>query len=203
LGLLKNRDLDGVVKWVSSSRTALRTINALTYEQDDLICWRAIEAIGRAAACKSLPEARDLVRRQFWSMTEESGGCAWRAPEVIGEILANKPELIKEFGVILSSFFKEEPFEQGAHFAVAHTANLDKATYENITEELLLSLHEEDPFNRLHAVIALLATSKLGAADQELIEKLRTDQTGVAVYDFEAGGFKDRSTADIFEEIEI
>jgi len=203
LGFLKNRDLDGVVQWANSSRAALRILNAFTFESDDLIRWRAIEAIGKAVAGKTLPDARDLVRRQFWTMTEESGGTAWHAPEVIGEILANKPGLIKEFGIMLSSFFKEEPFERGVHWAVARTAHLDQATYQEITEALLLSLKEEDPFIRIHAVMILMALGRVGEADQGLIDRLKTDQNPITVYDFITGDLKETSSAKMLKVIKV
>lgn len=197
MDLLRNRDLEGIVQWVDASRAGMRTLNALTFDQDPLTSWRAIEAIGRAAKDRKLSVARDLVRRQFWTMTEESGGTAWRAPEVIGEILFNQPDLIKEFGVILSSFFKEEPFERGAYWAVARTAPLAPDIYQEIVPELLSGLDEEDPFIRIQAVLALSALKKL----PDKIPPLKNHQDPVILYDVITGDLKEASLAEILANL--
>ena len=179
----------------------MRTLNGLTYHQDELIRWRAVEALGKVAGSRSLSAARDLVRRQFWTMTEESGGTAWRAPEVIGEILANHPDLIKEFGVILSSYFKEEPFERGAYWAVARTIALNPGVFQEISEDLFAALEEDDPFIRYQALSALKTLGLLGDADQNLVDRLKDDPRTITLYDFSAGDLKEARPAELLEDI--
>jgi len=67
---------------------------SLLFDRDKVICFRASEALGKVAAMeadKDLEPVRDLLRRLFWMMNDESGNTCWYAPEAIGEILYNVP----------------------------------------------------------------------------------------------------------------
>ena len=64
--LLATRDLQGLRRWVRENRNPLRTLTALLYDDDRLICRRAVEALGIAAgleAGRNLENARRLVHR--------------------------------------------------------------------------------------------------------------------------------------------
>jgi hypothetical protein len=65
-----------------------------------LLAWRAVQAFGVAAQriAQTDPEyVRGHLRRQFWLLSDESGGIGWRAPELIGETLACCPGFFEEF----------------------------------------------------------------------------------------------------------
>jgi hypothetical protein len=80
-----------------------RTISTLvtfTYDEDPLVRWRALDALGRCAArlCESRTEMlKNLLRRLFWLMSDESGAVAWHAPEAIGEIVRSDPPKFADF----------------------------------------------------------------------------------------------------------
>lgn len=72
---------------------------------------RAVKAAGRLIADlaeENLEAGRVMIRRQLWNLTEESGACAFGAPELIGETLANSPPLAREFAPSLISLIMEE-----------------------------------------------------------------------------------------------
>ena len=115
--VLSNRDFKEIREWTVSERNPLRTLLSFTYDSDELMRRRAVEAIGLVAdhrARKNLEKVRDFIRRLLWLMNDESGGLARLAPEMIGEILVNVPSLIDEYGPLLFSFLQEEPFERGS-----------------------------------------------------------------------------------------
>ena len=133
--LLERRDTERLLDWAGSMRNPRRTLLSLTYDASELIRWRAIEAIGKVCAqdAASNPDkVRDFVRRLLWLMNDESGGLGWRSPEIIGEILVNVPDFIKEFGALLPAYLVEEPFEAGAHLALYRVAQIDSSPFVEI-----------------------------------------------------------------------
>ena len=87
--ILADRDFNAVAAWADSVRSPQRVLFSLALDADELIAWRAIEAIGKMAAIQAesdLEKIRDSVRRLLWLMNDESGGLGWRSPEMIGEI---------------------------------------------------------------------------------------------------------------------
>ena len=78
-------------------------------------------------------------------MNDESGGLGWHAPELIGEILVNVPDLIPEYANVLMSFLHEEPFERGTHCAVYRAASVEPKPFTERASELLDSLKDPDP----------------------------------------------------------
>jgi len=52
--------------------------------------------------------AGNMVKRYMWNLNEESGGCAWGAPEAMAEMLANHEGLCNEYGHLMVSFITPE-----------------------------------------------------------------------------------------------
>ena len=108
---LVNEDYDTIVKFAGHSNRVLSFLTALTYDEDPLICWRAVEAIGLAAArvADDDPElVRIHLRRMQWLLNDESGGIGWRFPEAMGEIIRNRPQQFAEFVPIVIALFDME-----------------------------------------------------------------------------------------------
>lgn len=186
--LLKTRDFDGLWEWADSMRNPQRTVLSLAFDQNELIRWRAIEAIGKLAARQAdldIEKTRDLIRRLFWLMNDESGGLGWHSPEMIAEILVNVPALIYEFSPLLVTYLREEPFERGTHFAIYRIASVDRKPFQGNAAELCESLRDSDPAIRGFAALALGAIR--AKSYRSAIEKLRGDRNEVRIYDFDAG----------------
>jgi hypothetical protein len=196
------RDLRAITDWARRDGRTTQMLVALLYEQDELLRWRAVEAIGRVAAviAEADPEPiRDLLRRLLWSMNDESGTLGWHSPEAIGEILVNVPPLIDEFGTLLPAFLWEEPFERGTHWAVARVARLRPDIYADRIDELMPSLEASDPYIRGCAVVAL---GLLGAEPTvATATALRNDRAAVRLYDFESGQMREVSVAKLVKEV--
>ena len=199
-GLLINRDFEGLKDWLKSSSRASRMLLSLTFDGDRLIRWRAIEGMGVLAqmlAEDDLDKVRDILRRLFWSMNDESGGLGWHAPDVIGQILVNVPELIDEYGTMLSSFIIEEPFERGTHRAISRIARLKHEPFELAAEHFTHSLEDVDPVIRAMAGVILI---KLGQKPENgQIKKLIEDETPLSLYNFEKGDFDEFKVRDLIE----
>ena len=192
--LLQTRDPSAWVAWSGTCPNALSVLWSLTFDADELVRWRAVEAIGRTAARlaeSDVEPIRAFVRRLLWSMNDESGGVGWHAPETLGEILVNVPSLVGEYGVLLLRFCRESPFEQGAHLAVCRVARVDPTPLLEGIDQLAASLEDSDPIVRGHAALALATMGSL--RHRPGIETLQADPSPVRRYDFAAGCLRDTS----------
>jgi hypothetical protein len=186
--LLKRNDRDGLLRWSHSERNPLPILTSLTYDGDELLRWRAIEAVGRVAgmqAKSNMERIRDFIRRQLWLMNDESGGVGWHSPELIGEILVNVPALIPEYAALLPSYLREEPFQRGAHLAVFRVASIDPKPFVDSASKLDDSLDDLDPVIRAYAALALRAIR--GSLNGDAVRKLKADKRKLPLYDFDSG----------------
>jgi hypothetical protein len=194
--LLSKRDLTGIRQWASTERSPLRTLMSLTFDGDELIRWRAVEAIGPVAADQAsvdVDRVREFLRRLFWLMNDESGGISWLSPEMIGEVLRNVPVLIDEYAPLLPAFLHEEPFERGTHLAVWRVAGVRQGVFKGTTGQLARSLADADPAIRAYAAAAVMSIDPSQA--EEIRLKLNQDDAGFVRYDFESGQMKEFTVA--------
>ena len=190
--LLVQRDLDGLLAWAGATRNPQRILFSLTFAVDELIKWRAIEAVGRVAGVQAgsdIQKVRDFIRRLLWLMNDESGGLGWHAPESIGEILVNVPALVNEYAGLLPAYLREEPFQRGVHHAVYRVASVNHKPFTESIPKLGESLTDPDPAIRGYAALTL---ETMGVKSyRSTIEKLQDDHSPVSLYDFDTGQLQD------------
>ncbi len=188
---LLGRDLDAVATWSANVRNPLRILFSLTYDRERLVRWRAVEAVGTVArqmAVSDTDKLRDFVRRLLWQMNDESGGLSRLAPELIGEVLVNVPDLLKEFSSLLPAFLVEEPFERGTHLAVYRLARIRPELFVDSVEQLLESLDNTDPFVRGLAALAVGTVDRKAGTDK--LKALKSDAAEIELYNFDNGQFE-------------
>ncbi|MEZ5358060.1 MAG: hypothetical protein R3F48_04455 [Candidatus Zixiibacteriota bacterium] len=163
---LRNRDIDAVIAWAKTVRNPLRTLASLLFEEDPLICWRAIEAIGPVAkivAEDNEEQTAKQIQKFLWMMNDESGGLCRRGPEAIAEILVHVPSLIPRFVQILPSYLWEEPFERGTRLALYRLFTTRPETTKMVCGclgDLLKSLNHEDDGIRAYSLLLLRKTNE-------------------------------------------
>lgn len=159
--LLRERDTAGIIGWARSARGPLRSLTSLLFDVEPIIFWRAIEAMGRAAAVVAqydLERVRLQIRNLLWLMNDESGGLCRRAPEAIAEMLVNVPELIPEYAPLLVGYLWEEPFERGIRFAIYRLATMrpeTRMTFASCLGDLIKSLENPSESIRGYSLLAL------------------------------------------------
>lgn len=102
---------------------------------DGVVKWRAVTVLGQTIArmaAADMNQARVVMRRLIWNMSEESGNLGWGAPESMGEIMAVHKTLAGEFGRVLVSYIIETgrddnfidhlPLRIGAYWGVGRMA---------------------------------------------------------------------------------
>ena len=190
--LLQTHDRVGIKAWAKREANAFGSLQVLLFESEELLRWRAIEALGLAAAVKAETDrepVRNLLRRLFFSLNEDSGMVGWHSPEAMGEVLAQVPALIGDYAANLGSVLLRPPFERGAHWAVARMAAVQPEAASQCAGELLLSLGASDPYLRGYAVMALAAMHWTAA--RAGLEALQDDPGRLTRYDFDAGELKE------------
>jgi HEAT repeat protein len=196
--LLEKRDISSLAEWGCEDRNILRTLTTFLYDDNSLINWRAIEGLAEVASRISqsdLDSVRRLLQRLFWSMNDESGSVGWHAPEAIGEILLKVPALIDEYGPILGSFLREEPFERGVHYSLARITAVRADLFKGFAPEFARSMNDSDPYIRAFALLALNEIS--GELSSEAIKVILKDKAELSLYDWETGTIKNHSITEI------
>jgi hypothetical protein len=193
--LLARFDLPGVARWAADEPQAWRVLQAMLFAPDDVLAWRAVEGLGRAAAAlarEGEEPARELVRRTLWLMNDESGGVLWRGPEVVGAVLANVPALCGELGAVLASFLAEEPFRAGTRWALWRLSGIAPAVVRDAAAEVGASLVDPDPAVRGLSALALrgarVPAPELAAAAE--------DHGVFALFDFRTGELRQITVAE-------
>jgi hypothetical protein len=177
-------DFEGVVHRAEGNKKAFSVLISLTYDKEDLLCWRAIEAMGKAAGAvaKGNPGAvRNIVQRLLWSVREESGGIGWSAPEMLGEIVRNSPEAFADIPPLIFSFHEEEMFLTGVLWAMGRIADAGISPVAGVAELAAGHLAHKDPLVRS---LALLVLSRIPVPRvQDKIKGMTADGARLRVYE--------------------
>ena len=188
--LLEQRDTNEISDLAGRRRRALGVLISLTYDVDPQIAWRAVEAMGLAAAriAQDDPEfARNHLRRLLWLISEESGGQCWRAPEAMAEIVFRSPALFTDYAPIVVFLIREmaeedlERFRPGVLWAIGRLASVGGDHIPEVFDAITSALDDSDPQARGMAVWCLgqLGRSRVLADRPEL----RCDEGPVDIYE--------------------
>ncbi len=180
---LRRNDLGKLLASAAGDRGIFRALTSLTYEMEDVLSWRAIEAIGLIAGERARTDpayVRVLVGRVLWMMREESGNNPWSAPDILGEITRNAPDEFCDIAPIIVSFHDEEILRKGVLRAVARISELRPDLLGSARPVIGQYLKHPDPLTRYYA---LLAAGRLGLRELlPQVKDLLDDGAEVTVY---------------------
>ncbi len=98
---LRAGELQRLLAFAHQHRRTLSYLTALTYDPEPLTAWRALDAAGwvagQAIQAGEIEWVRNHLRRCQWLLSDESGGIGWRAPEMMGEIVARSLDLFGRY----------------------------------------------------------------------------------------------------------
>jgi hypothetical protein len=112
---------------LAGTARTIRFLSSRLSAADDGTKWKAVRGFGVVVGERdavSEERARELLRRFFWALKEESGAVPYGVPEAIGEVLAVRTELQPEFLSTLCSFtycpelLQTGPIERGVFWAL-------------------------------------------------------------------------------------
>jgi hypothetical protein len=185
---LSKANFPAVIENARINKRALSFLTALTYDQDKVISWRAVEAIGLSASqiAEHDPEyVRNHLRRLVWLLNDESGGIGWRAPEAMGEVLYHRPGLFAAFIPILVNLMDMEPkdaqrFRSGWLWAMSRLARVLTVEIWSVAPRIMTCLEDKDPQVRGMAVWCFRKMEY--QIPQERLDSLSMDEGTVEVY---------------------
>ncbi len=151
VNLLEHKKIDFLAEQIVAKKSNLRFLHRLLCAQDQLIRWRAIEAmgvVGKRLAAQDPEKVQVLLRTLLWTMNDESGGIGWGAPECIGEIIHHCPQLFSEFAPIVLSYTEEEMLLPGVIWAAGRIAQADPAMVQEFMPTYKNFLHHQSPVVR-------------------------------------------------------
>lgn len=163
LQALESNDLDTVVSIAQKSRKALSLLVRMAYDKETLVGWRAIKAAGRVSKALATIDREFLritVRKLLWSLSDESGGIGWSAPELLGEIVSSDPAGFADIVPLIAEVYdiEEETFRPGVVYALTRIAEVSPESVACYQKIIVRSLVDKNPLMKIYALelVALL-----------------------------------------------
>ncbi|MBI5869853.1 MAG: hypothetical protein HZB44_02680 [Actinobacteria bacterium] len=179
-------DYERIAALAQDDKRTFSKLVALAYNKDDLLCWRAIEAMGvaaRAVAVENREAVRNVVQRILWSAREESGGMGWSAPELLAEIAIAAPRYFPDIPPIIVSLHSEDEekvFLKGVLRAVGRMGEAGITDIADCDELIRKSLEHDDPAVR---GLAVWAARRAGVNADETIGGMTGDEGELRLYE--------------------
>jgi methylated-DNA-[protein]-cysteine S-methyltransferase len=188
--LLVERRFDEIAELSGRKKRVLSALVSLTYDPEPLMAWRAVEALGVAAARVANDDVefvRGHLRRLHWLISEESGGVCWYAPQAMAEIVRQRPEAFADYASIVATLLltmSEEDldhFRPGILWAIGRLGPAAIREIEPVLPSVLACLDHSDAQVRGMAVWCLVRVGKRGLlADRD---DLSSDGGDVELYE--------------------
>lgn len=157
LQALEANDLEAVASITEKNRRAISLLIRLAYDKETLIGWRSIKAVGFAAKLLVHTDydfLRETVRKLLWSLSDESGGIGWAAPEIIGEIVSVDPEKFADIIPLIAELYdiEEKIFRPGVVYALGRIAEKTPERVAGYRRIIAESLMDEDPLVKVYTL---------------------------------------------------
>lgn len=174
-GHLQNKEFDQLVELAAREKQTIKYLTSFLYSEDDLLHWRAADALGIIAAHRevvSTDKLRSVIDRLFVNLNDQSGGNAWGAVEAIGAIIAARP---REFSGLIDkmfSYISDGRIRKGLLWSVRKIGLERPDFFEDKVFHVVGLLRNPSNTTRGHAAWALGA---IGYTDIRVIETLIVD----------------------------
>jgi hypothetical protein len=157
ISLLEEKQYDELVEMAKKDTKGIfRLLIGITYDKSNILCWRAIDLTGIIAGeiAKTNPEViRTMAQRLLWMLRDESGNNLSSAPEMLGEIVRNSPDVFADIAPVIASFHDELMLRPGVLRAIFRIGEV-RPDLIGISREFLESyLRDEDPVVRAYAFL--------------------------------------------------
>ena len=208
---LEANDFETIRTLALQSRKVLSVLVRLAYDKTSLTGWRAIKAIGHVASLyvrNNYDFLRDTIRKLLWSLSDESGGIGWSAPEILGEIVSADPKKLADIVPLIAEVYsiEEKVFRPGVLYALKRIGEISPESIEPFQEIVLSGLSEEDPLARVYALELLmeiqdkLDSDALDRARQQ-VAGLGKDKTEAWIYKYD--GFVGVEVGELAKKVQI
>ncbi len=189
---LDANDLAAIVALAKEHKRVLPLLVRSAYDKETLAGWRAIKAVGlvaRELVKTDYEFLRETVRKLLWSLSDESGGIGWSAPEMLGEIVAVDPQRFSDIIPLIAGVYgiEEDVFRPGVVYALGRIAGVSPELVMPYRGTIFSALSGPDPLTRVYAVRAVKSIWKLERKKNRsiikgLIKGLTSDKREVFIY---------------------
>jgi hypothetical protein len=167
------------------------------YDIDETLRWTAIEVVARMIKrwweAGKQEKVRNYIRTLFWSMSDESGGIGWSAPQTVAEIIALIPEIVDPYGSMMIAYSIEEPpLMKGGVWGIGRLGMLVSDSVQFFEDKILSVFQCDDP-EILGLICWALGETGFKPA-MPFIEKMKTRTEMVKI--FIHGDFCEKSLGD-------
>jgi hypothetical protein len=154
---LEMNDLDAVIRLAQKDGKTLSLLIRMAYDKETLVGWRAIKAVGRVAKefVKTEHEfLRIAIRKLLWSLSDESGGIGWAAPELLGEIVSADPEGFADIIPLIAEVYgiEEQTFRPGVMYALVRIAEVSPELVTDYQKIIIRSLVDKNPLIKIYTL---------------------------------------------------
>jgi hypothetical protein len=100
---------------------------------------------------------RITMRKLLWSLSDESGGIGWAAPELLGEIVCSDPDGFADIVPLIAEVYdiEEQTFRPGVVYALARVAEGSPELVANYQKVIIRSLVDKNPLIKIYALALL------------------------------------------------
>jgi hypothetical protein len=189
---LEANDFERITTLALQNRKMLSVLIRLAYDKETLIGWRAIISIGRVASLfvsNNNAFLREAARKLLWSLSDESGGIGWSAPEILGEIVSADPTKLADIMPLIAGVYsiEEKVFRPGILYALRRIAEVNPETVSPFQMLVVHGLSEQEALSRVHSLeLARLLKDRIIPENLEAIKKqietLKQDRAEAWVY---------------------
>jgi hypothetical protein len=207
---LEANALPEILIMAKENHQVLSQLVRLAYDKETLVGWRAIKAIGsiaRELVQAEYPLLRELVRKLLWSLSDESGGIGWSAPEIIGEIVNADTVRFRDVVPLIAEVYsiEEKVFRPGVVYALYRISQADPAVVSPHVDLAMKALGDQDPLVRVYALKLLrelqnVLTNEKKNAFLAVRNKMSHDMAEVWI--FEQDAFKNVMVADLAKKLQ-
>jgi hypothetical protein len=182
--LLNEKDFEKIAELSLVSSSVVRYLLSFLYSTDDLLHWRAAEALGRVADIQfrnGINDGRNIPQRLLWSLMEESGATAWPATEALGAIVHANPAAFPDFSRIIMGYMEDPVLQRGVLWSAKIISDKRPDLLQDFIPQIIELLSDSNPIIRGHAAWALGSMRDRKALQK--LENLVDDLSKLAVYE--------------------
>ncbi|HZD60814.1 MAG TPA: hypothetical protein VE439_10235 [Anaerolineae bacterium] len=173
--LLEQREFDKLLELAARKKGVIRYLVSFLYSEDDLLHWRAVDALGALAknpSVLSTEKAHTVISRLFLNLEDQSGGNAWGAIEAVGAMIAVRPNQLGNEIPKMFSFISDARLWKGLLWSVRRIGEQRPDLLRDKIFHVVGLLRNPSNTARGHAAWALGA---IGDTDVRVLEGLIID----------------------------
>ncbi len=189
--LVSGYDIDGIIEIAGQDKKIIRFIQRLIYSADNLLRFRATDALGQATAviAKYDPNSVSKLLKNLFISVADTAASSWGAIDTVGHIISNSTKLYASYTPQLYKFIPDRELLPEVLRALGNITAAEPEPFKKIRFSLLPYLKDKDTEILAYTII-IMGNLKAKEATADLM-LLSNDRTYIEIYN---KGFFDKKT---------